>query len=145
VLADSGLGPIILGMTAEQANAAVGGALELPQGVTPRGCDYAYPRGVADLGFMIEQGRLVRVDVRRSDIRTALGAGVGDARARVEALYGGKLQISLNQYTHGHDLAVLPADTIARPYRIIFEVEQGVVTAIRAGRLPQVEYVEGCP
>jgi hypothetical protein len=132
-------------MTPEQANAAVGGALELPQGVTPRGCDYAFPRGEADLGFMIEQGQIVRVDVRRPDIRTALGAGVGDSEARLEALYGGRLQVSPEPHAHGQYLAVLPADTIARPHRIIFEIEQGVVTAIRAGRLPQVEYVEGCP
>lgn len=144
-LADTGLGPIIIGMTPEQANAAVGGALELPQGITPLGCDYAFPRAEADLGFMIEQGQIVRVDVRRPDIRTALGAGVGDTEARLEALYDGRLQVSPQQHARGHYLAVLPADTIAHPHRIIFETEQGMVTAIRAGRLPQVQYLEGCP
>lgn len=145
VLADTGLGPITIGMTPEQANAAVGGALELPRGITPRGCDYAFPRGEADLGFMIEQGQIVRLDVRRPDIRTALGAGVGDTEARVEALYAGRLEVSPRQDIHGHYLVVLPVDTIDGSHRIIFEIEQGTVTAIRAGRLPQVAYHEGCP
>lgn len=143
-VADTGLGPITVGMTPEQANAAVNGALELPRGLTPDGCDYAFPRGVADVGFMIEQGTIARVDVRHPDVRTAQGAGVGDSEARIEQLYAGRLRISPHKYVHGHYYTVLSADTIARPYRVIFETEQGVVTAIRAGRLPQVEYVEGC-
>ncbi len=143
-VADTGLGPVTIGMTPEQANAAVDGALELPRALASDGCDYAFPRGVADVGFMIEQGMVVRVDVRHPDIRTAQGAGVGDSEARIEQLYAGRLRVSPHKYAHGHYYAVLPADTLARPYRVIFETEQGVVTAIRAGRLPQVEYVEGC-
>lgn len=142
-VADTGLGPITIGMTAEQANAAVNGTLELPQGQALEGCDYAFPRGVPDIGFMIEQGKIVRLDVRRADVRTALGGGVGDGEARIRQLYGGWLQVSPHKYTDGHYLTVLPTDP-ARPYRVIFETEVGVVTAIRAGVLPQVEYLEGC-
>jgi len=143
-VADTGFGPITMGVTPEQANAAVDGSLQLPQGMTIDACDYAYPRGVDSLGFMIEQGKVVRVDVRRHDIRTHEGAGVGDSEARIQQLYPSRVRVSPHKYTDGHYLTVAPADTVGHPYRLIFETDGAVVTNFRGGVLPQVAYVEGC-
>src|SRR5690348_15985509 len=43
-LADTGFGPIVIGMTLDQANAVVGGTLQLPEGLTDDACDYAFAR-----------------------------------------------------------------------------------------------------
>jgi hypothetical protein len=142
-VADTGFGPITIGMTPEQANAAVGGSLTLPQGVAD-GCDYASPRGVDSLSFMIEQGKVVRIEVRRHDVRTIAGARVGDTEARIQQLYPGRVRVSPHKYTDGHYLTVVPGDTTGHPYRLIFETDGAVVTKYRGGALPQVEYVEGC-
>jgi hypothetical protein len=143
-LADTGFGPITIGMTPEQANAAVGGALELPLGMTPDACDYAGPRGVDSLDFMIELGKIVRVDVRRHDIHTAAGARIGDTEARIQQLYPGRVRVSPHKYTDGHYLTVVPSDTGTHRSRLIFETDGAVVTEFRSGALPQVAYVEGC-
>jgi hypothetical protein len=143
-VADTGFGPITIGMTPEQANAAVGGALQLPQSTTMDGCDYATHRGVDSLLFMVEQGKIVRVEVRRHDIQTAAGARIGDSEARIEQLYPGRVRVSPHKYTAGHYLTVVPADTGAHRYRLIFETDGAVVTKFRGGAVPQVEYVEGC-
>lgn len=143
-IADTGFGQITIGMTPEQANAAVGGSLELPQGMTNDACDYAFPRGVDSLAFMIEQGKVVRVDVRRHDIQTVEGARIGDSEARIQHLYPGRVRVSPHKYTDGHYLTVVPSDTVAHPYRLIFETDGAVVKNFRGGVLPQVAYVEGC-
>jgi hypothetical protein len=143
-VADTGLGPITIGMTPDQANAAVGGALTLPQGMAMDACAYASPRGVDSLRFMIEQGRVVRIDVHRHDIRTVAGARVGDTEARIQQLYPGRVRVSPHKYTAGHYLTVVPLDTIGHPYRLIFETDGAAVVSFRGGALPQVEYVEGC-
>jgi len=142
-VADTGFGPITIGMTPEQANAAVGGALQLPPGTT-MDCAYATHRAVDSLAFMIEQGRIVRVDVRRHDVQTAEGARVGDSEARVQQLYPGRVRVSPHKYTDGHYLTVVPSDTATHRFRLIFETDGAVVTKYRGGALPQVEYVEGC-
>ena len=143
-VADTGFGPIVIGMTPAQANGAVGGTLELPQGMTIDACDYAFPRGVDSLKFMIEQGKVVRIDVRRHDIRTAEGARVGDTEARIQQLYPGRVRVSPHKYTDGHYLTVTPPDTVGHPFRLIFETDGAVVKNFRGGAVPQVEYVEGC-
>ena len=143
-LADTGFGPITIGMTPEQANSAVNGSLELPKGLTIDACDYAVPRGVEGLAFMIEQGKVVRVEVRRPDIHTVAGASIGDSEARIYRLYSGHVRTSPLKYTAGHYLTVTPSDTVGHPYRLIFETDGVVVKTFRGGVLPQVEYVEGC-
>jgi hypothetical protein len=143
-VADTGFGSITIGMTPEQANAAVGGALELPRDMTHDACDYTRARGIDSLAFMIEMGKIVRVDVQRHDIQTAAGARVGDTEARIQQLYPGRVRVLPHKYTDGHYLTVVPADTSAHRYRLIFETDGRVVTRFRGGALPQVEYVEGC-
>ena len=143
-VADTGFGPIRIGMTPEQANSAVEGSLRLPRGSTGDACDYALPRGVEGLAFMIEQGKVVRVEVSRPDIHTVEGAGIGDREARIYELYRGRVRASPLKYTTGHYLTVVPSDTAGHPYRLIFETDGAVVTSFRGGALPQVQYVEGC-
>jgi hypothetical protein len=144
IVADTGFGPIVFGMTPEQANTAVSGTLQLPEGMTAGACDYAFPRGVDSLAFMIEGRSVVRIDVERHDVRTARGARVGDSEARIQQLYAGRVRITPHPYTDGHYLTVMPPDTNARPFLYIFETDGKVVESFRAGALPQVQYIEGC-
>jgi hypothetical protein len=143
-VADTGFGPITIGMTPQQANDAVARTLQVPTGLTDEACDYASPRGIDSLDFMIEGGRIVRIDVYRHDIRTVQGAGVGDTEDRIQEIYSGHVQVTPHSYTDGHYLTVIPADTVAHPYLFVFETDGKVVTTFRAGILPQVKYIEGC-
>jgi hypothetical protein len=138
-----GLGALRAGMTVAEASAALRGALALPAGADSAGCTYAVWRGgPAGVRVMIEGGRVVRVDVDSAGIRTAAGAEVGDGEERVQRLYGGRAVVSPHKYEEGHYLTV--TDPTDSAFALVLETRDGKVTRYRAGRRPQVEYVEGC-
>lgn len=141
-----GAGPLRIGMTMDEARAALGGDLATGQAgpPDPTACDYpksaAFPAG---LRIMMEGGRLVRVDVD-SAIATAEGARVGDPESRIQQLYAGRVTEGPHKYVAtGKYLTVRPADSDTTR-ALIFETDGGKVTRMRAGQRPQVEYVEGC-
>ena len=74
----------------------------------------------------------------------AEGARVGDSEDAVRKLYGSRVSVTPHKYTNGHYLTVTPMAPSDSQYRIIFETDGKRVTRYRAGRLPQVAYVEGC-
>jgi hypothetical protein len=107
-------------------------------------CGFVRPLGAPDgLTLMVESLRIVRADVISGSARTAEGAGIGDAEARIFELYPG-LRKGPHKYTAGSYLVVLPrapADTL---HRYVFETDGTRVTRFRAGLFPPVEYVEAC-
>ena len=144
---DTGFGPIVVGMTPLEARTAAGGRLQLPEPLRAEGCDYASVPGVEGLeglSFMIENGRVVRVDVRARGIRTVEGGAVGDTEGRIQELYAGRVTVSPHKYTDGHYLTVASRNAAGGSVQLIFETDGQVVTRFRGGLLPQVAYVEGC-
>ncbi len=107
------------------------------------GCRYVAVTGAPDsMDFMVESGRLARIDVRGGTTPTVDGARIGDETRRIEALYPG-LRRMPHKYVAGEYLVVIPApaDTLRR---YVFETDGTHVTRYRAGLYPQVEWVEGC-
>lgn len=138
----TGWGPIRVGMTVPEARKALGGSLADPRN---RECDHVHPRPApSGVLLMIVQGRVARVEVNDTTVATAEGARVGDSEARIEALYPGRVQSVPHKYEDGHYLIVrrgAGADTV---YRLVFETDGRRVTRFRGGRVPEVEWVEGC-
>ena len=130
-------------MTLDQANAAVGNSLDLPSVLQE--CDYTRTKNSpAGINFMIEKGRIVRVDIRNNkEVKTAEGAGIGDTEAKVKSLYPGQVTVRPAKYDNGHTLLVTPRNGPA-DNRIVFETDGKTVTQFRSGKLPAVEYVEAC-
>lgn len=135
-------GPIPLGLELDDARDAAAVGIDGP--VPPEGCGYASIRRRGEgLGLMVVDGRLVRVDVSPpADVATERGARIGDTAERIHALYGERLEARPHKYTDGQYLIASPPG--GGPYRIVFEVEDGRVQTYRAGRVPEVEWVEGC-
>ena len=141
-----GYGPVRAGMTLDEAAAAGSRAFGEPQ-MGSEECDYFLfaddsIRGSAH--FMVVNGRIARVDINDSTITTAEGARLGDTEQRIMELYPGRVAVQPHKYSDGHYLVVAPASPADSGHHIIFETDGQKVTTYRAGRMPEVEYVEGC-
>lgn len=145
-----GIGPLRVGMTLDEARAALGGDLRMSEQIVgteegPDRCDHpASARIPAGVLVMVEGRRVVRVEVDSGRIATAEGARIGDTEARIEQLYPGRVTVWPHKYTDGRYLYVRPAEASDTTRLLIFETDGRVVQRFRAGRKPQVEYVEGC-
>lgn len=149
-LAINGIGSIRVGMTVAEAAKASGTKL-VTYGNSPlnQSCDYVQPQGgPKGISYMVTNGRIARVDVyENKSITTLSGAKIGDTEARIKALYPGQIKVSPHPYTGGmggHYLTFVPKDKSDLGYRLIFETDGKRVERFRAGKLPEVEYIEGC-
>lgn len=139
----AGIGPIRVGWSVAQLNAATGERL-VPRYDVSEGCGFLRPATLpAGVALMIIDDSVGRVDVDTTGILTADGIGVGDSEAVVLRRYAGRIVVTPHHYTgpEGHDLTVTLPDTTRR---IIFETDGRRVLRYRAGRLPGVVYIEGC-
>ncbi len=93
---------------------------------------------------MIEDARLVRVDIDSSLVATAAGIRVGDTEDDVRRAYGRLVQQRPDPYSgpEWHYLIVTPASDST--YRIIFATNGIRVLNYRVGFRSQVDYIEGC-
>ena len=143
---DSGAGVLRIGMTRD------GLARELhsmPAGGASAGSDCSYldidgmPAGMRTMWVT---GTLARIEITAPGVRTDRGAGVGDDRMRIDSLYGGRTTTMPAKYDpHGSYIVVRPASATDSSRRIVFETDSTHrVTRYRAGREPEVEWVEGC-
>ncbi len=149
-VAINGIGSIRVGMTVAQASKAAGTKLiSIKDYAMELGCYYVQPQSAPkELGLMVVDGRIARVDIyEKSSITTLSGAKIGDPESRIKALYPGQIKVSPHKYTGntgGHYLTFVPKDESDRNFRLIFETDGKRVTSFRSGKLPEVEYVEGC-
>jgi hypothetical protein len=153
-----GVGPLMIGASisevrriVEDPNATLVQALHqqqsLPREPDNSPCAYLATTKVPDqIGLMFQRGRLARIDVWKSGIRTASGAQVGDTEARILELYGARIDVTQHHYppVGAHYMIFTPADTSDRDYQMLFETDGGKVTQFRVGLKEAVAQVEGC-
>ncbi len=87
--------------------------------------------------------RLARLDVIGPGVETDAGVGVDDPVSAVLKAYGAAVVVTPHKYTYdtgGQYLSVPGTDR----KRLVFETDGTKVTRYRIGRLPEVEWVEGC-
>lgn len=151
-----GVGPIKIGMSVKEAEAAVGDKMVVSSLFNEPSCSTYYleasPRG---LRFMTSDGIIVRIDVfgfKRPELgfvafKTPEGVGLGTLEADVLAAYkDAKVVVKPHFYTYpdNHYIIVTMSDPAQQDLRILFETSNGKISTYRVGRLPEVEYVEGC-
>ena len=134
-------------MTVAQASIAAGTKLIRQGAAETESCFYVQPRQPKNMAFMVTNGRISRVDVweKNKSITTLSGAKIGDTEAKIKSLYPKQIQVTPHEYVQaGHYLTFVPKDASDKKYRIVFETDGKKVTRFRSGKLPEVEYVEGC-
>jgi hypothetical protein len=137
-----GYGPVRVGMTVEDARAALGGRLSVPNAAEGE-CTYVRSEGTPEgVIFMVVEGTVKRVDVRTPAVavRTDAGVHIGEKEARVKELYADRVTVQPHKYSDGHYLIIAP-DSLAR---LVFETDGDTVSMMRGGMLPMALWVEGC-
>lgn len=138
-----GFGPVKVGMTLEQAQTALGVEFKLYDDYEG-GCNYAEPLAgdpERTPGFMVNDGTIARIDISKPEYQTDKGAKVGDSEERIKQLYGEAVEIEQHFYIDGHYLTIKYEEG---KYAMVFETDGSEVTYIRAGRMPEAWFVEGC-
>lgn len=142
VIAFNGVGPVKIGMSLSELNTALHERFTMPPEKGDQGCFYVNPAKHPHISFMIEDVRVVRVDVDSAGIPTTQGVQVGDSEEHALQVYGPKLKVSGSQYDpEGHYLTIQSEDG---RNGIRFETEKGKIRTYYAGRFEAVQYVEGC-
>jgi hypothetical protein len=153
----NGIGPVKVGMNLPEAAAAANTRLYVSYSGNDS-CYYLETEGeLKGVSFMVTKDEaksklsyvtsdiIARVDIDNPKITTASGAKIGDTEARIKSLYPGQIKVTSHQYVQGgHYLTFIPKNKADQNYRVIFETDGQRVTRYRAGKLPEVEYVERC-
>lgn len=142
----NGIGDVRVGMNLKQAETAAGTKLIVTDEPN-RYCFYVKPQGRPEgIGFMMVDYKIARVDIFDNPrMATLSGAKIGDTEDRIKSIYPGQIQVTPHKYdNNGHYLTFVPKDRQYRQYRLVFETDGKKVTRFRSGKLPEVEFVEGC-
>lgn len=146
-LSPDGVGPLRIGMTFAQADAALGAKLNVGDDYSNglMACNYGSSTALPGVAVMVDGGKVVRFDVKAdAPIRSDRGIAEGDPVAKVLAAYPEGLKREPHHYVEapGHYLEWFNAD---RSRGIRYEIDQqGVVSSMYSGAAPNVGYVEGC-
>lgn len=142
----NGIGSVKVGMTVSEASEAAGIRLvQVVSGGEEGGCFYFKPQQPEEVYFMVINNRIARVDIQNQRIATISGARIGSTESQIKSLYPGQIQVTPHEYVQGgHYLTFVPQDSTDKNYRLVFETDGSSVTSFRSGKLPEVEYIEGC-
>jgi len=144
-LNEDGLGQIQIGMNLDDA---VGMGLLNENPNMNSQCDFVFPAvgaGIPDgVSVMVVKGKVARIDVDTGAVTTDDGAKIGDSEDRIKSIYGDELQVGPHKYNPGWHYMTVMGDSASAGKAIVFETDGKKVTMFRAGRLPEVKWVEGC-
>ena len=91
--------------------------------------------------FMIVDDKIVRIDVHESKHRLPNGLGIGSSADDIKNFYGDKTSIFPNKYDPNvKDYEV----SLSKDRGLVFNVRDDKVHAYRLGKVPEVNWVEGC-
>lgn len=147
VLSVNGMGPIRVGMRLREAEQSLRARLAATGGAPNQRCYYvAMENGPPGVAFMVVKGVIARVDVEAPATNpTKAGARIGSSEAEIERLYPGRIEATPSEYSPGgRYLRWKPEAAKFRNFGIVFETDGQQVTRMRAGRLPELNYVESC-
>jgi hypothetical protein len=160
----TGLGDIRIGMPVSELESKFGATLEYDAYPEDKAnaCAYWKIPEYPDLGLMIVDGSLGRIEIHTDEYQTKSGAKIGMTEVAVKSIYGDSMQMDYHPYAGaaGSYLVLKSSDD---QYKMIFETgtpnDSGSrfnsalsagpnpykrVTSIRAGLAGPVSYIEGC-
>jgi hypothetical protein len=136
-------GPVRVGMTIAEPQRAAGVETQLDDSrFASENCSFLRVVLDPNVQFMIEDGKVSRIDITDAHHKTVEGVGIGDTEARAQSVYGGKLEVEPHKYLDNGHYLILRSQN--KKSALLFETDGKRITSMRAGVVPSVEYVEGC-
>ncbi len=143
VIHTDGVGPVKIGMTLAQLNAALHTKFKMPTDKEEQPCFYVDTPAQPGVSFMILEGRVGRADIHTPRLMTAAGVRVSDYEKRVRRAYGSKVKTEPNAYSGPED-PVLTVFTSDHRYGMTFVTDHGNIRLIYAGSSDAIAFIEGC-
>ncbi|MCP5029274.1 MAG: hypothetical protein GY929_23620 [Actinomycetia bacterium] len=141
-LSTVGLDTVTFGMTVRAAEAAAG-TIMVTEGDGGE-CYRVHPEdGPEGVTFMVTDGTIERIDVDAGLVSTRSGYGIGTPARQILDAFGDRMTVESSP-SGGQRLVFIPADESDQAFRVIFDTDGTTVTALRAGRVPMVEW-DACP
>ncbi len=139
-LAPDGFGPFKVGMRFAQVQELAPGLVPTPPGLRASStCEQLPLPGHPGVALMFVGGELARIDLFRPGLRTTREVGPGDPVEKVMRSYA-DLTTEPRAYEENERALTLHSGDNA----IRFETRAGRIENVYAGRLDQVQYIEGC-
>lgn len=156
------IGPVVVGMTLEQLADAAKVTLtrqpDFDQAIATTGCAYVSPGTIpgyvpppnsgnkSPIAFMIKEGKLARIDILGGEFQTTQGIKIGSTETEVQAAFGGTSPLPPRAFIGPpyRYLTATPRQPEDQDFRIVFESDGAKVVSYRAGKLPEVDYKNGC-
>jgi hypothetical protein len=147
-LSINGIGSVKINMTVAEASGVAGTPI-VPFKPNPnRVCDYYKPaNGPEGVTFMVSSGRIATVEIETNKIVTDYGAKIDDSESLIKSVYpAGQIQTArLANSEKGKSWTVQPSSFAEKNLRLVFVSTNGkTVTRMIAGKVPEVNYIEGC-
>lgn len=140
----SNYGPVLIGMSPEQASQVLGAKLSAGAPQPPKGCHYLFaPQQYPGTYFMVSKGAIARIDFREPGPRTLSGFGVGHTEGDLRKRFGDRLQVTPHPYftPDGHTLTLRSKDG---SHAVRFNTDHGRVKTFEIGRTPEINWVDEC-
>jgi len=138
----AGWGAVRVGTSAASPVLAASGFRPVAAPAAGSECYYLASPAAPGLDVMVDKGQVARVETEHPRYTTPSGVRVGETESGARRVYAGRLVERPHKYVEGgHYLVVYASD---RKSAVVLEIVAGKVKSIRGGRVPQVEYVEGC-
>ncbi len=95
---------------------------------------------------MVSSGRIATVEIETNKIVTVHGVKIDDSESLIKSVYPGQIQTSrLANSEKGKSWIVQPSSFAEKDLRLVFVSTNGkTVTRMIAGKVPEVNYIEGC-
>ena len=131
-----GLGIVTFGLTVPKAAEVSGSAMLSCEPVSE--CYHVTPAAAPPgISFLVHASTIERVDIVEGPITTRSGIGIGTTAEHLVATFGDQLEREVID-ADTVNLIFVPSDASDANFRVVFTVEDGVVTTYRSGRLPMI-------
>lgn len=131
-----GLGAVTFGLTVPAAAGAAGSAMLSCEPASE--CYHVSPAAAPPgISFLVHASTIERVDIVEGPITTRSGLGIGTTAETLVERFGDQIERQVID-ADTVDFVFVPRDASDADFRVVFTVEDGVVTTFRSGRLPMI-------